>query len=70
MGKPEVTRKNLILASIKLAKENGPSNVTVREICDEAGILGVYSIGANLDRSAAGESAVTIRFEKTENKGE
>ena len=38
MGKPEVTRKNIILASIKLAKENGPSNVTVREICDEAGI--------------------------------
>ena len=38
MGKPEITRKNIILASIKLAKENGPSNVTVREICDEAGI--------------------------------
>lgn len=26
MGKPEITRKNIILASIKLAKENGPSN--------------------------------------------
>lgn len=38
MGKPEVTRKNIILASIKLAKENGPANVTVREICEEAGI--------------------------------
>ncbi|MBQ1371000.1 MAG: TetR/AcrR family transcriptional regulator, partial [Clostridia bacterium] len=38
MGKPEITRKNIILASIKLAKENGPSNVTVREICEEAGI--------------------------------
>ena len=23
MGKPEITRKNIILASIKLAKENG-----------------------------------------------
>ena len=38
-------------------------------VCDEAGILGVYSIGVNLDRSAAGESAVTIRFEKRD-KGE
>lgn len=38
MGKPEITRKNIIRASVKLAKENGPANVTVREICDEAGI--------------------------------
>ncbi len=38
-------------------------------ICDEKGILGVYSIGANWDRTA-GENAVTIRFEKIDYKGE
>lgn len=38
-------------------------------ICDEKGILGVYSIGANWDRTT-GENAVTIRFEKIDNKGE
>lgn len=37
--------------------------------CDEQGILGVYSIGANLDRTASDLPAVTIRFKKTE-KGE
>ena len=37
--------------------------------CDDGGILGVYSIGVNLDRAAAGEGAVTIRFEKRD-KGE
>lgn len=35
-------------------------------LCDEMGILGVYSIGVNLDRSANTRNAVTIRFEKTE----
>ena len=35
-------------------------------VCDDAGILGVYTIGANWDRTV-GETAVTIRFEKTEN---
>jgi len=39
-------------------------------VCDDAGILGVYSIGANLDRPADMENAVTVRFENTENKGE
>ena len=39
-------------------------------LCDEEGILGVYSIGVNLDRSAGEGSAVTVRFEKTEKKGE
>ena len=39
-------------------------------VCDDAGILGVYTIGANWDRTAEGESAVTIRFENTENKGD
>lgn len=39
-------------------------------LCDEAGVLGVYSIGVNLDRAAAQLPAATIRFEKTENKGE
>lgn len=33
-------------------------------VCDETGILGVYSIGANVDRAAERLSAVTIRFEK------
>ncbi len=33
---------------------------------DEAGILGVYSIGVNLDRAAAKLPAVRIHFEKTE----
>lgn len=37
-------------------------------LCDEAGILGVYSIGVNLDRAADALPAVTIRFEK--NQGE
>ena len=39
-------------------------------VCDEDGILGVYSIGKNLERSAHEKNAVTIRFEKIENKGE
>lgn len=34
-------------------------------VCDEQGILGVYSIGADPDRTAEGKNAVTIRFEKT-----
>lgn len=33
-------------------------------LCDEQGILGVYSIGVNMDRAAAQLPAVTIRFEK------
>lgn len=33
-------------------------------LCDESGILGVYSIGVNQDRAAADLPAVTIRFEK------
>ena len=39
-------------------------------VCDDAGILGVYTIGANLDRTVDVNNAVTIRFENTENKGE
>lgn len=35
-------------------------------LCDEEGVLGVYSIGANLDRAATALPAVTIRFIKTE----
>ena len=34
-------------------------------VCDDAGILGVYTIGANWDRTG-GENPVTIRFENTE----
>ena len=33
-------------------------------LCDETGILGVYSIGVNLDRAADSLPAVTVRFEK------
>ena len=39
-------------------------------VCDELGILGVYSIGKNLERTADMQNAVTIRFEKIEIKGE
>ncbi|MBQ8834427.1 MAG: tRNA lysidine(34) synthetase TilS [Oscillospiraceae bacterium] len=35
-------------------------------VCDEQGILGVYSIGPNLDRTAEKLPAVTIRFIKKE----
>ena len=38
-------------------------------VCDDAGILGVYTIGANWDRTTGGRF-VTIRFENIENKGE
>ena len=38
-------------------------------VCDDAGILGVYTIGANWNRTV-GEKPVTIRFENTDNKGE
>ena len=37
-------------------------------VCDDAGILGVYTIGSNWDRTT-GEYSVLIRFENTE-KGE
>ena len=33
-------------------------------ICDEAGVLGAVSIGANLDRIASKLPAVTIKIEK------
>ncbi len=35
-------------------------------VCDDNGILGVYSIGVNRQRAAEKLPAVTIRFEKTE----
>ena len=35
-------------------------------LCDEAGVLGVYGIGANLDRTARELPAVTVRFIKKE----
>lgn len=35
-------------------------------LCDECGVLGVYSIGVNLDRAAQTLPAVTVRFEKLE----
>jgi len=39
-------------------------------VCDAAGILGVYTIGANWDRTAKDKNAVTIRFEILDKKGE
>ena len=39
-------------------------------LCDEEGILGVYSIGVHCDRAAVSLPAVTICFQKTERKGE
>ncbi len=39
-------------------------------LCDEAGILGVYSIGKNLERNPGNGPGVTIRFETIEKKGE
>ena len=39
-------------------------------VCDDAGILGVYTIGANWNRTAEGKKAVTIRFERLDKKGE
>ena len=35
-------------------------------LCDKRGVLGVYSIGVNLDRAARALPAVTVRFEKLE----
>lgn len=35
-------------------------------VCDETGILGVYSFGANRERTVNIENAITIRFEKIE----
>jgi len=39
-------------------------------VCDDAGILGVYTIGPNWDRTAQEKNAVTIRFENIEKKGD
>lgn len=39
-------------------------------VCDEIGILGVYSIGVNLDRAAQTLPAVTIRFERIQGETE
>ena len=43
---------------------------SVPVLCDEAGILGVCSIGVNLDRVPEGNFGVTVRFEKQTDKGE
>lgn len=39
-------------------------------VCDEQGILGVYTIGTNMDRIAKELPAVTIHFEKTQKERE
>lgn len=38
MGKPSETRKSIIYTAIRLAMEEGPENVTVKQICDGAEI--------------------------------
>ena len=40
---------------------------SVPVVCDEAGILGVYGIGVNLDRAAQGLPATRIHFENIQN---
>ena len=37
-------------------------------VCDDAGILGVYTIGPNWDRTVQDKNAVTIRFENIEKR--
>lgn len=39
-------------------------------VCDAAGVLGVYSIGVNLDRAAGNLPAVTIRFDRIQGETE
>jgi len=39
-------------------------------VCDDAGVLGVYTIGPNWDRTAQSKNAVTIRFEILDKKEE
>ena len=37
-------------------------------VCDDAGVLGVFTIGPNWDRTAKAKNAVTIRFENIEKR--
>ena len=39
-------------------------------LCDDAGILGVWGFGADLDRTAKELPAVTVRFVKLEKNDE
>lgn len=41
-----------------------PLRGTIPVVCDDAGILGVYGIGVNLDRAAVSLPAVQIRFHR------
>lgn len=38
MGKPEETRNRIIIEAVRLAKENGPEHVSVKQICEAAEI--------------------------------
>lgn len=38
MGKPEDTRNRIIMSAVKLAKEEGPEHVSVKQICDKADV--------------------------------
>lgn len=38
MGKPEETRNRIIMSAVQLAKEQGIEHISVKQICDEAGV--------------------------------
>ncbi len=57
-GGSKLLKKVFIDRKIPAAQRSG-----LPVLADEAGILGVYSIGVNLDRAAEKMPAVTIRFE-------
>lgn len=60
-GGSKSLKKLFIDRKIPAAQRSG-----IPVVCDAQGVLGIYSIGVNLDRAAGTLPAVTIRFEKTE----
>lgn len=64
-GGTKTLKKLFIDKKIPAARRDG-----IPVICDDKGILGVYTIGAHLDRIPENLPAVTIRFINTEEKGE
>lgn len=61
-GGTKSLKKLFIDRKIPAAQRSG-----IPVVCDDAGILGVYGIGVNLDRAAAALPAVQIRFEHINN---
>ena len=60
-GGSKSLKKLLIDRKVPASQRDG-----IPVLCDECGVLGVYSIGVNLDRAAQTLPAVTVRFEKLE----